>query len=200
MQDQKSPPKEIKGVVPTVAKPENLGWELLIILISVAVGIVLWKTQAIAGVLGLAGEVDVLVSFLAGVFFASIFTVVPATVVIVEMAGHYSLFWLAFFGGLGALCGDYIIFRFVRDRVSDSLITLLRRHSSERWLAIFHLRLFRHLMPLIGAIIIASPLPDELGLTIWGLSKLPTKYFVPLSFSLNALGILVIGLIARAAG
>ncbi len=198
MKNPKPPGGEVKEVIQAAARPESLGWELLIILVSVAAGIVLWQTQAVSQLLGPAREVSVLVSLLSGFFFSSVFTVVPATVAIIEISQHYSLLWLAVFGGLGALLGDYIVFHFVRDHISNSLLTLLRHHTSERWRAIFHLRLFRYLMPLLGAIIIASPLPDELGLTIWGLSRLPTRYFVPLSFSMNALGILIIGLISRA--
>jgi len=60
-----------------------------------------------------------------------------------------------------------------------------------------HLRLFRWSMVLFGALVIASPLPDEIGLAMMGLSKVKTLLFIPISFSLNAFGILIIGLIAR---
>jgi hypothetical protein len=59
------------------------------------------------------------------------------------------------------------------------------------------MRVFRAVMPFLGALIIASPLPDELGLVFLGISKLKTRYFLPLSFVLNFFGILIIGLIAK---
>jgi hypothetical protein len=46
-------------------------------------------------------------------------------------------------------------------------------------------------------LIIASPFPDELGLMLMGLSKTNTKVFILLSFVLNFIGILVMGLLLR---
>ena len=54
-------------------------------------------------------------------------------------------------------------------------------------------------MPLTGAIIIASPLPDELGLAMMGLSRVPIAAFIPISYTMNFLGILLIEFIAGAA-
>jgi hypothetical protein len=41
----------------------------------------------------------------------------------------------------------------------------------------------------LGAFIIASPLPDELGLTLMGMSKVRLAVLVPVSFVMNAVGI-----------
>ncbi len=130
-------------------------------------------------------------------FFVSVFTVAPATVVLAEIAQSNSIFLVAFFGGIGALVGDLVIFRFIKDRLADDFLYLIKKSKFGRWVSIFHLRLFRWLVPLVGALIVASPLPDELGLTMMGLSKMRTSLFIPLSFLLNSLGILVIGLIAQ---
>ncbi len=179
------------------SEKNRLAWDLVIIFISILVGFVLIKTQAVVYILGLASEAKMIASFLGGMFFASIFTAFPATIALGEIAQEYSIFWMALFGGLGALLGDFIIFRFFRDEISESLLSLFNKKGSERWFHIFRLKIFRFLFPLIGAIIIASPLPDEIGLAIWGATKMPNKYFAPLSFALNSLGILIIGLIAR---
>ena len=82
----------------------------------------------------------------------------------------------------------------------EDLRELLRRSGSQRLLAIFRLKCFRWLTPLIGAIIVASPLPDEIGLALMGLSGLRTAMFLPLSFILNFFGILAVGLAVRAVG
>lgn len=142
-------------------------------------------------------------SFVAGIFFTSIFTSLPATVALGEIAQLDGVMAVAIFGALGSLCGDLFIFRFVRDNIRrdlDWLIDALRRE--ERWLKI-HRRLtelhtLEWFIPLLGAVIIASPLPDELGLLLLGLSRIKTKTVVALTFSLNFLGILAIGLVARA--
>jgi hypothetical protein len=57
---------------------------------------------------------------------------------------------------------------------------------------------FCHWLPLfVGGIILASPLPDEVGVSILGVAKMRPSRFMLMSFFFNSIGILVIGLIAR---
>ena len=63
-------------------------------------------------------------------------------------------------------------------------------------MVLFKLRSFRWLTFFAGGFIIASPLPDELGIALLGFSKLKTSLFVPLSFTFNFLGICLIGIAA----
>ncbi len=178
----------------------NLIKDIVIILVSIIIAIILAQTQILEKLLIQTKEIRIIGSFIAGVFFTSIFTVAPATVALVEITKVNSVFLTAIFGGLGALLGDFIIFRFIKNNLSEDLIYLARKTRNERFSSIFRLRLFRHLMTLAGAIIIASPLPDELGLAMMGLSKIKTSLFAPISFLLNSTGILIIGLIAQHIG
>ncbi|MEK7077263.1 MAG: hypothetical protein AAB967_03470 [Patescibacteria group bacterium] len=139
-----------------------------------------------------------LVSFVAGIFFTSVFTVAFATVIFAELARDHSLILTAIFGGAGALLGDYIIFRFVRDTLLEDIRGLLAISHADRFAEIFQLQLFRFLAPFFGALIIASPLPDELGVALLGLSEMSARKFAIFSFVLNAVGIFIIGGIARA--
>jgi hypothetical protein len=41
----------------------------------------------------------------------------------------------------------------------------------------------------LGALIIASPLPDEFGLALMGISRMRALVLMPISFVMNALGI-----------
>jgi len=47
-------------------------------------------------------------------------------------------------------------------------------------------------LPVIGAIIIASPFPDEIGVSLVGISKIKTYQFLLVSFILNAIGIFLV--------
>ncbi len=179
-------------------KFRHLAADIAIILVSIALSVVLIKTGALSWFLGATRGLGLFVSFIAGVFFTSAFTVAPATVVLGGMAQEFSVLWVAVFGGLGALLGDFIIFSFVRHRLAEDFKYLLRKADAERFAYIFHLKLFRWLFQFVGAVVVASPLPDELGLAMLGLSKMRPSLFIPLSFFLNSVGILVIGLIARA--
>jgi len=175
----------------------NLMKDLAIIAFSVLIAILMVKTGALKTLLVATQEIKFIGSFIAGIFFVSIFSAAPATVVFAEIAQSNSVFWMAFFGGIGALVGDLVIFRFIKDGLADDFLQLIRKTKSERFVSLFRLRLFKWLIPFIGALVVASPLPDELGLMMMGLSKMKTSLFMPISFFLNFLGILAIGLIVK---
>ena len=162
-----------------------------IIALSVLIAILLVKTGVVHQLAGLG-------SFVAGMFFTSLFTAAPATVTLGTIAQTQSVFGTALFGALGAVLGDVIIFIFVRDRFSDHLGMLLRHNGAwKRFMMLFHLKTFRWITFLVGGLIIASPLPDELGIGLLGFSKLKLSRFVWLSFIFNFIGIYIIGSVAR---
>lgn len=141
--------------------------------------------------------------FVAGMFFTSAFTTAPAIVLLGEFAQHNNILTVALLGGIGAVVGDFILFTFVKDRVSIDLKYIFelsrgRNPLIKRLSAVFHARLFRFFAPFVGGLIIASPLPDELGVTILGLSKMNNKVFLLISLCFNIIGIYVIGSVARA--
>lgn len=179
------------------AQRAKLRQDIGIIVLSIFVAINLAQTDVVREFLTSAQGVRWLGSFFAGMFFTTVFTSFPAMVVLGEIAQAGNPLFVAFFGGLGALIGDFVIFRFVRDRIADDFDYLIKRSGTERFFSIFHRRLFRWFVPFIGALVVASPLPDEIGLTMMGLSKMKNNMFIPVSFTLNFLGIFVIGLIAK---
>jgi len=96
-----------------------------------------------------------------------------------------------------ALAGDYIIFRFFKDNLANDVAYALKASKYSHLKGIFHLRIFSWLAPLLGAIIIASPISDSVGLALMGLSKTRSIVFVPISFALHFLGIATVGLVAK---
>jgi len=53
------------------------------------------------------------------------------------------------------------------------------------------------MLPVTGAVIIASPFPDELGVTLLGLSRVRNIHFLVVTYLLNTIGIFLIVLLAR---
>lgn len=176
----------------------NLIRDLGIIALSFLVAIILVKTGIFKNILASTQEARFIGSFVAGILFVSVFTAAPATVALVEISQSNSLIITAIIGGLGALVGDLLIFHFVRSRLSEDFSYFIRISKLKRLASIFKLKIFKWFIPLIGALIVASPLPDEMGLMMLGLSKMRIHVFIPLSFLLNSIGILIICLIAGA--
>lgn len=183
--------------MPNTAAKENFTKDLGTIVLSVILALILARTGIFRDFLFASQKGEIFGNFLAGTFFTSIFTVAPATVVLAELADAEPLWQVAVIGGFGALLGDFIIFRFVKDRFAAHLQNYLRQRS-RRHLLFFRSGMLRWLMFALGALIVASPLPDELGLAMMGLTKMKTPYFLFFSFSLNTLGILAVALVGRA--
>lgn len=172
--------------------------DFVIIFISIIVMIFLIKTQILVTFLNSAKDFKVFSSFFAGLFFTSIFTTGPAIVALGEIAKISSVLQVAILGGVGAVVGDLIIFRFIRDRFSEHIMILIKHKNSKKEVKIIHhLKFFRWFTFLLGGLIIASPLPDELGIGLLGFSKMNLRWFIPMSFVFNSLGILFIGIIAN---
>lgn len=170
--------------------------DIIIILVSIIVGFFIYKNGWAHTFTGYFADFKIFAIFISGMFFTSIFTTAPSIALLTDLSGSVPLWQLSLFGGLGAMIGDLIIFKFVRDRFSEDLNFLLA-DQTKRFRKIFKTKLFEFFLPFIGALIIASPLPDELGVTILGFSKINKKFFLMLSFVFNGLGILFIGYLAQ---
>ena len=176
----------------------NILRDIAIIVLSVLVAVLLVSTDVLENFLASAGQMKIFGAFIAGMFFTSIFTTAPAIAALGEIALFQGIFYTAFFGAIGSVLGDLIIFRFVRDRFSEHVSEILSHQSIwRRFHLLFKRRFFRWITFFVGGFILASPLPDELGIAVLGVSKMRVKYFALLSFVFNFLGILLIGFAAQ---
>lgn len=166
--------------------------DALVILLSIFAAIFISKVGLVSHLPGIFGSYGYIGVLVAGMGFTSVFTTAPSLTILAAFAQEYDPFVVAILGGLGATLGDYIIFRFVRDRVHEDIKYLIRITHISKYKAIFNTKLFHFFTPFIGAMIISSPFPDEVGLTILGFSKIQTNIFLPLVFVLNTFGIFVI--------
>ncbi|HEY4511678.1 MAG TPA: hypothetical protein VJH55_02445 [Candidatus Paceibacterota bacterium] len=181
----------------TRAKKERLKKEVLLLTLSVLAAVFLAQTSLLNDLLSKTYELKLFGSFVAGIFFTSVFTIAPAAVALAEIAQNNSLWVVALVGAVGAVLGDLILFLFLEDHVERDFLSLLNTSKRKKIFALLNLPVFRRLTPVLGALIIASPLPDELGLAMMGLSKTKLRVIIPISFCMNFLGIMLLGLVAR---
>lgn len=137
------------------------------------------------------------VSLLAGIFFTSVLTTAPAIVLLGSLALRFGPVSVAVAGAVGALVGDLLLFYLFKNHVVKDIAWLAKYTGwGKFWRVVRHSR-FRWLAALTGGVVIASPLPDELGVAIMGFGRTPTRWFIPISLGLNFVGILIVGLTAR---
>jgi hypothetical protein len=144
----------------------------------------------------------VFAGFIAGALFTSAFTTAIAIVTLGELSLIYPLPVIALCGAVGAVIGDLIIFQFVKKHVTKNIQPKVC-HIKDRSLwckfkEFSKIRSFRWLTLIIAGIVVASPLPDEVGMGIFSFAKVNRKWIVIISFVFNFIGIWLIGMAAQA--
>ncbi len=132
-------------------------------------------------------------AFIAGMMFVSTFGFATGAVMLLVLAEKLNAFELALIAGAGGVLGDFMIFRFVKDKLIDEVKpiydSLDHKHHLEK---ILHTKHFRWMLPVIGSAIIASPIPDELGVSLLGIAKMKTWEFLMLAFVLDFASVFII--------
>lgn len=133
--------------------------------------------------------------FLFGILFTFGFTT-PFAVGYFIIANPANIFLAAVIGGIGALIADLLIFKIIRFSFMDEFDRLKRgrwfKFIIKNTISYLPNRIRIYLLYSLAGIVIASPLPDELGIIMLaGLSNIKLKFLVIISFIFNTLGILV---------
>ena len=137
-------------------------------------------------------------TFLAGVFFTYGFTAAPATAMLLILSNEQNIFFAGFIAGFGALVGDLIIFKFIRYSFANEIEKISQEKAINYLNNKIPTLLKKHFVSILAGFIIASPLPDEIGVSLLATSRsISTKFFSVLSFSLNTAGIFAILLIGN---
>lgn len=139
-------------------------------------------------------------AFFAGMLFVSTFTVSVGTVILFILSdNHLTPLEIAIFAGVGSVVSDFIIFQSIRSRdLMDEIRNVFNFFGGEKIQHLIKTKYFSWTLPVVGAIIIASPLPDEIGVSLLGISHMKPSRFLLLSFVLNFIGIFIIISAAKA--
>ncbi len=160
---------------------------------GILLAVVLSQIEAFHTFLMHIGGFGYIGAFIAGMLFVSTFTVATSALVLLTLAETLSPIEIGLIAGLGAVVGDLTIFHFIKDNLTSEIEQIFNHFDKKKHLKhLFHTKYFNWMLPVFGAIIIASPLPDELGVSLMGLSQMNTTRFIILSYILNSLGIFVV--------
>lgn len=166
---------------------------LAFLIISLILAFFVFRNETLHSFLLHLGNFGYVGAFFAGILFVSTFTVATGAIILLVLAETLSPIEIGIIAGIGAVVGDFAIFRFVKDDLAREIRQIYtffdRNHHLKK---LFHTKYFSWTLPVAGAVIIASPLPDEVGVSLMGISKLKTYQFLLLSFILNAIGIFLV--------
>jgi hypothetical protein len=186
----------MQGIHPKEYYFHRLKRDLIFVALSIILAILFIRSGAMSSILSTFSEFKILSSFVAGIFFTSIFTIAPASVALGEISHGLNPITLSLWGAFGALLGDLVIFFIIRDVFAEDLLGALKASKFKKVLSHFHFGFLRWAAPLLGALAIASPLPDEIGLTLMGAVHMKTRYLIPIAFAMNFVGVYSITLFA----
>jgi len=166
---------------------------LTFFLFSLVLAYFVFRNETIHTFLLHLGNLGYIGAFFAGILFVSTFTVATGAIILLVLAETLSPIEIGIIAGLGAVVGDFAIFRFVKDDLAREIKAIYDNFDGGHHLKkVLHTKYFSWTLPVLGAIIIASPLPDEVGLSLMGISKMTTFKFLLISFLLNAIGIFLV--------
>lgn len=186
-----------KSVNKKIDYSRNLERDLALIGFSIVLTIALVRFGVLESILSTTKGLSIVSSFIAGLFWTSVFTISPASIVIAHLSHDVGAVTLAAWGALGAMLGDLVIFAFIKDIFSEDVRGAIKASRFKKILSRTHFSFLRWFGPLVGALVIISPLPDEIGLSLMGVSKMKTRYLIPLAFVLNFIGIYLIAIFSR---
>lgn len=129
---------------------------------------------------------------IAGAMYTSFFTGAPAIILLIQLGQTSNPFEVALFGGIGSVIGDLIILKIFEDKVAHELVPLMRRLNMSKLLRAMRRKKNRDRAMILGAIAIASPVPDEIGIGLLGIAHLSTAKLILITYVLNAAGILLL--------
>lgn len=165
---------------------------LTFLFLSLVLALYLFRNETFHSYLLHLGNLGYIGAFFGGILFVSTFTVATATLILLVLAEGLNPIEIGVIAGAGAVVGDVLIFRFIKDGLASEVKFLYNQVRGHHLTKVFHSNYFSWTFPVIGALLIASPLPDEIGISLMGISKMKFYKFLLLSFVLNSIGIFIV--------
>lgn len=134
------------------------------------------------------GQFGYVGAFVAGVLFVSTFTIATGALMILTLAGTLVPMEIITLAALGAVTGDFLIFKFIRNEVDSEITPIYNNLTGSHLKKILHTKYFGWTLPVVGTLIILSPLPDELGISLMGISQVKTLKFLLISLASHTVG------------
>ena len=167
--------------------------KFLLLLLTFVIAYLLFYNRAYGPFHDFVASLGYFGTFISGALYVYGFTAAPATALLLILAKEQNIILASLVGGLGALIGDLIIFTTIRHSFADEIEKLFE----EDIVKYIHSRtpsfIKKYFVPAAAVFIIASPLPDEIGIALFAASKnITLRVFSVFSYIINTIGIFVV--------
>ncbi|MEI6731974.1 MAG: hypothetical protein WCK90_04830 [archaeon] len=169
--------------------------KLTVLLIISIITYVVFSKPIVQGFFTHLGNLSYLGILIGGILFSFGFTT-PIAIGVFLVSNPSNIYLAAIIGGLGAMLSDLFILSVIRATLMDEFRLLEKtkiiKESERLFKSKIHGKIKLYLLFVFAGIIIASPLPDELGVGILaGFTRIRVWVMAIISFAFNSLGILV---------
>lgn len=170
---------------------------LLLLIVTFILAYMLFKNKEFLFLRSFVFSLGYFGVFLVGVLFSYGFTAAPATAMLLILGKMHSPIIPAFVASLGAVFGNMLFFYLTRSALSREIREFEKRIEREEVVRdIEHdipLKYHKFLASLFIGFILASPLPDEIAVSLISVgTKLSPRVFAIFSFILHFIGIFII--------
>ena len=171
--------------------PKMLGLTIAIIL-----AYIIFRNPVVENFISNLGVLNDIGIFIAGMFFSFGFTA-PFAAGFFIVLNPQNILVAGIIGGIGAMISDLLIFKFIIISFENELKSLKKEKISKKIEGMANKtignKIMIYLMYVFAGILIASPLPDEVGVILLaGLTKVKARVLAIVGFVLNTIGILVL--------
>ena len=165
---------------------------LTLVFISILLTIILSGNDFLNQTILDVSTIPIIGSFIAGILYVSASTAPFGVFLLLGLSKTLSAVEVAIIAGLGGAVADFVLFRFFKGDLIGEITPIYNKLGGRHLTRLMYHKYFRWSLPIIGAIIIASPFPDELGISLMGLTKIKNYQFIVLSFILDAVGVFLL--------
>lgn len=137
--------------------------DLSFIIVTIIVAFMIVQTGTLGDFLKFFNSMAYLGVFVAGFFFTSAFTTAFAIVTLGAFAHEIPLILLALIGACGAVLGDYILFRFMKDRIADDISYFISAKKRKKIATFFTSGVFRFLYQVLQRSLLRRHCRTSLG-------------------------------------
>ncbi len=163
---------------------------IILTIIGFSFAVFLFQNQNFNQFLTHLGKYGYISAFIAGILFASTFTIATGGVILLTLAKTISPLQLIIIAGLGGATFDFLMFKFVKNKIDAEIAPVVEKFLyHHHFRKLLHTKYFGWTLPIIGVFVIASPLPDEFGVSLLSLSQMNPVYFLAVSLTSHLIGI-----------
>jgi len=171
--------------------------KLTLLLVSIILAYYIFSNDAFISKINHLGALGYIGSFIAGFLFSFGFST-PFAVGFFLTYSPDNILLTAIVGAFGAFAADALLFRFIKVSFMDEFNSIKKNIRFKKHHNFLTSKVRLYLVYLFVGIIIASPLPDELGVSLLsGFTKLKFSIFSVVSLLMNFLGILIMLFLAN---